>query len=196
MKTDWLRKIILGGILILGFILFIRWNEFQEKHHANQSQVPAQSTPATETTQASPAQTSPAKGNEEFTLPAPANTNKAEPENPNSHASIVSIKTDSLWVEIDTLGGDIRKISLPKNFAELNKPDAPFVLLENTASRTYIAKSGLAGPNGTDSANGRPKFNVSSDSFSLLEGENELSVDLTFNQADVSITKRFLFTRG
>ncbi|HEY6528822.1 MAG TPA: membrane protein insertase YidC [Cellvibrionaceae bacterium] len=190
MKTDWLRKIILGGILVLGFILFIRWNEFQEKHHANQSQVPAPSAAATETVQNIP------KGNEEFNLPAPTSTQKQEVEKSVINTPVVSVRTDSLWVEIDTQGGDIRKVSLPKNYAQLNKPDVPFVLLDNTASRTYIAKSGLAGPNGTDSANGRPQFSVSTDTFILAEGETELSVDLTFAQPEATITKRFIFTRG
>ena len=191
MKTDWLRKIILGGIIAIGFILFIRWNEFQEKHHAAQSQIPtATAAAATETAQVTP------KGNEEFALPAPVDSNKPELDKPLLKTAVVSVRTDSLWVEIDTQGGDIRKVSLPKNFAELNKPDAPFVLLDNTASRTYIAKSGLAGPNGTDSASGRPQFSVSGDAFSLAEGQNELAVDLTLVQEQAQITKRFIFTRG
>jgi YidC/Oxa1 family membrane protein insertase len=190
MKTDWLRKIILGGILVLGFILFIRWNEFQEKHHAIQSQAPAPSAAATETAQNIP------KGNEEFNLPAPTATQKQEVEKSLINASVVSVRTDSLWVEIDTQGGDIRKVSLPKNFAQLNTPDVPFVLLDNTTSRTYIAKSGLAGPNGTDSASGRPQFSVSADAFTLAEGQNELTVDLAFAQPEATITKRFIFTRG
>lgn len=192
MKTDWLRKIILGGIIVIGFVLFIRWNEYQEKHHAAQSQLPA--APAAAATET--AQTTTPKGNEEFALPAPVDNSKPETDKPLLKTSVVSVRTDSLWVEIDTLGGDIRKVSLPKNFAELNKPDAPFVLLDNTASRTYIAKSGLAGPNGTDSASGRPQFSVSADTFTLSEGQNELSVDLTLAQAEAQITKRFIFTRG
>lgn len=198
MKTDWLRKIILGGILILGFILFIRWNEFQEKQHAAQSQQPAQSTPATEGSQNKPQNTSKssANGNEEFALPAPDSPVKTINETALSDVAVISVHTDSLWVDIDTQGGDIRKVSLPKNFAELNKPDAPFILLDNTTSHTYIAKSGLAGPNGTDSTGGRPQFNVSAKNFTMGEGENELAVDLTFSQAQAQITKRFLFTRG
>ncbi|HMY41001.1 MAG TPA: membrane protein insertase YidC, partial [Marinagarivorans sp.] len=177
---------------MIGFVLFIRWNEFQEKHHAAQSQLPAATTAtATET-----AQTTTPKGNEEFALPAPVDSGKQEADKALIKTAVVSVRTDSLWVEIDTQGGDIRKVSLPKNFAELNKPDAPFVLLDNTASRTYIAKSGLAGPNGTDSASGRPQFSVSADTFSLPEGQNELAVDLTLVQPEAQITKRFIFTRG
>jgi len=192
MKTDWLRKIILGGIIVIGFVLFIRWNEFQEKHHATQSQLPAASSAAATET----AQTTTPKGNEEFALPAPVDSTKQEIDKPQLKAAVVSVRTDSLWVEIDTQGGDIRKVSLPKNFAELNKPDAPFVLLDNTASRTYIAKSGLAGPNGTDSTSGRPQFSVSANAFTLPEGQNELAVDLTTVQAEAQIVKRFIFSRG
>lgn len=191
MKTDWLRKIILGGIIVIGFVLFIRWNEYQEKHHVAQSQLPAaQATAATETALTAP------KGNEEFALPAPVDNAKPDTDKPLLKTAVVSVRTDSLWVEIDTQGGDIRKVSLPKNFAELNKPDVPFVLLDNTASRTYIAKSGLAGPNGTDSASGRPQFSVSAERFNLSDGQNELAVDLTLVQAEAEITKRFIFTRG
>ncbi|MFB0950814.1 MAG: membrane protein insertase YidC, partial [Halioglobus sp.] len=59
---------------------------------------------------------------------------------------IIQIKTDVLQLAVDLQGGDIMELSLPKFLAELDDPNDPFVLLEDNAALTYIAQSGLIGP--------------------------------------------------
>ncbi len=189
MKMDWLRKSILGGILVVIFLLFIRWNEFKEKNLA-QIAPPASSATATEAKQ-------PTTGNEEFQIPSAVSEPGAAPTASPSVGDKIRVTTDNFFVDIDTLGGDISKVALRKYYAELNQPENPFVLLENTSTRTYIARSGLTGPNGTDGADrGRPQFNASASSYEMAENQQELRVDLTFEQGQTSITKRFIFTRG
>jgi len=112
-----------------------------------------------------------------------------------STGQLISVKTDVLNVLIDTKGGDIIEVSLPKHKALLGS-DSPFVLLEQNDERTYIAQSGLFNKDGPDfSANiGRPVYTSDSSSYTL-DGDS-LQVNLVFVHNGVTITKRFSFTKG
>ena len=108
----------------------------------------------------------------------------------------VEVKTDVLNVTIDTKGGDIIQVSLPEYKAVLGS-ELPFVLLEQTAERTYVSQSGLVGKNGPDaSANGRPTYAISQSEF-ILDDQDSFSVDLTYvTENAVQITKRYTFNKG
>ncbi|MEO1080832.1 MAG: membrane protein insertase YidC [Pseudomonadota bacterium] len=109
-------------------------------------------------------------------------------------ADIVQVYTDTLQLAIDLNGGDIVEVALPKFLAEIDNPDLPFVLLENNASRAYVAQSGLIGRDGIDS-NGRARYQSSAARYDL-GNDDQLSVDLVYSgEADVAVTKRFTFTR-
>lgn len=62
-----------------------------------------------------------------------------------------------LTLKVDTLGGDIIESVLNKYDAELDSK-AKFVLLKNDATHSYVAQSGLIGPQGIDSNSGRAQF--------------------------------------
>ncbi|MEY1660632.1 membrane protein insertase YidC [Isoalcanivorax beigongshangi] len=110
---------------------------------------------------------------------------------------IVRIRTDVLALEIDRLGGDIVRAALLNYPRSLDDNAQPFVLLERTSARQYVAQSGLVGANGTDTAEGRPLWNVSARSFRLGDNDFELDVDLTLTQpGGVEIIKRFTLERG
>ncbi len=113
-------------------------------------------------------------------------------------SEVVHIKTDVLDLEIDALGGDIRKLILLKYAQNDNTPEQGFSLLEDSTDRYYIAQSGLASAQGPDVHGfGRAKLEASASSFVLNEGDHELIVDLSTTTKDgVKITKRFIFQRG
>jgi YidC/Oxa1 family membrane protein insertase len=119
----------------------------------------------------------------------PSSTSSA----PNS-GRLVSIKSDVLHLTIDTLGGDIVKVSLPAFPTTLQTPDSPFTLID--PGNSYAAQSGLIGKNGTDTSAGRPKFKVNSYDYNLQNGEPEIRVDLKLDQSGVMITKRFTLRRS
>ncbi len=181
-KMDWQRNIIIAAILAVLFTLAIRWNTFQEQHPVVTEQKPQTET-AIKTSDIPDA----------ITLPA---ISEQTPATEIASRNIINIKTDSLWVEIDPVGGDIVKVALPRHAANLSTPDIPFVLIDNGAAHTYVAQSGLVGPNGTDTAQGRPLYAVAKNEYRLDEGQNTLVVDLTLEQYQVNITKRYTFTRG
>ena len=81
--------------------------------------------------------------------------------------TLITVSTDVLNVTIDRLGGDIVYISLPEHLTRLESPDEPFVLLENTGNRTYVAQSGLIGANGIDNTQ-RPLYSASATTSSVV----------------------------
>ncbi|MFT6094191.1 MAG: YidC/Oxa1 family membrane protein insertase [Pseudohongiellaceae bacterium] len=113
-----------------------------------------------------------------------------------SSNQLINVITDNFNISIDPVGGDIVYLALPKYLKQLEVAGDPFVILERTAGREYVAQSGLIGANGVDS-NGRAKYQVSSTSFEMTESQNTLSVDLLLTtEAGVEVTKRFTFTRN
>jgi YidC/Oxa1 family membrane protein insertase len=178
-KMDWQKNILMAAILAVLFMLAIRWNNYQDAH-----------SPVTTTTSSSSINTS--------DIPTPASSLVVESTTAVSTASINTIKvvTDSLIVDISPIGGDIIKVALPKHSENLSTPEIPFVLIDNTTDKTYIAQSGIVGVNGTDNAQGRPTYSVEKSEFILEKNENKIIVDLHLQQGQIEITKRFTFTRG
>ena len=111
-----------------------------------------------------------------------------------NESRLVSVKSDLLHLTIDTLGGDIVKASLVAFPTTIDTPESPFTLID--PGNSYAAQSGLIGKNGTDTSAGRPQFKVSSYNHSLREGESELQVDFTLEQAGATIIKRFTLRRS
>ena len=112
-----------------------------------------------------------------------------------SDGLLINILTDTFSIKIDPIGGDVVYLALPKYRKQLEVADDPFVILENTVGREYVAQSGLIGADGIDS-NGRANYQVNRKLYEMTESEDSLSVDLFLTTADgVDVTKRFSFTR-
>lgn len=185
-KMDWQKNLLIAAIVATLLMLVIRWNEFQEQR----TQLPPAASTASNATAAS---SLPAAASD---IPVATGTAPETVAEAPASQTPISIKTDSLDVMINPLGGDIVQLALPRHFLKLDTPDQAFVLLDNRNSHTYLAQSGLIGQNGTDTAQGRPLFTSEQSSYQLAEGQNQLQVDLVTQQGEVKITKRFTFTRG
>ncbi|MCC1496172.1 membrane protein insertase YidC [Alcanivorax sp. 1008] len=110
---------------------------------------------------------------------------------------LIRVSTDVFQLEIDRLGGDIVRLALPKYPLHAETPDQPFLLMQRDSTHKYIAQSGLIGPNGTDTSEGRPVWQANQSSYRLDERDNELNVDLTLQQAGgVTLVKRYTLERG
>ena len=109
---------------------------------------------------------------------------------------LIDVHTDTLHVQIDPVGGDIVAVALKKHLARIDTPNIPLQLLERSLQRTYIAQSGLIGKNGTDSSAGRPHFVSEHNHYQLADNEDELQIDLQFQDKGILITKRFRFRRN
>ncbi len=77
---------------------------------------------------------------------------------------IVTVKTDLITAEIDTVGGVITQIALNKQ-RNAGDSDQPYLALQKNAERTFVAQSGLVGA-------GLPNHYTS---YELLSGPRELA---------------------
>lgn len=105
----------------------------------------------------------------------------------------ITVKTDLVTAEIDTAGGDLRRLEL------LQHPDKedrskPFALLQARQGHVYIAQSGLIG----DSLpNHKTRYTADSESYALQAGEDKVEVRLAGPEVDnVRVTKIYTFRRG
>ncbi|MFT5085106.1 MAG: YidC/Oxa1 family membrane protein insertase [Lentisphaeria bacterium] len=206
---NWLRNSLIGAILVVVFYLFIQWNEFKEQKNAEEAPVEtpisstyynnSQSVPNFDSDPGqSPLVDNYSNSTEFDDLPKledyqlVSTTARSAPEN---NVSLISVKTDTLDLIIDPLGGDIVGLSLPKYLAELDQPDSEFLLLNRSSSHTYISQSDLMGQNGTHTSAGRTLFSSASRAYSLNSNTDSLVVDLYIEQNQATITKRFTFHR-
>ncbi|MBN0985834.1 membrane protein insertase YidC [Amphritea pacifica] len=187
------RIILIAALAIISYMLVLQWNQdygAQPVAVAQPGSVSAyQSSNETAASQAGdlpPATTTEAAANND--LP------EAQAVATTAQQQLISVKTDVLELLIDTKGGDIIQLTLPKHKAALND-DKPFVLLEN-GNRTYVSQSGLIGKDGLDAKKeGRPQYTTAKNSYQM-EGD-KLTVDLVHSGEDgVVVTKRFVFTKG
>ena len=197
---DYIKYAILAGLAVVTYLLLLAWQEDY---------------PTTDTREQSPAAVADLNNgdvpnvavNADLPSQAPAVSSDDIPSAPtsapasvattSSDATLITVRTDVLNVTIDRVGGDIVAVSLPEHATRLDTPDDPFVLLENSSARTYVAQSGLIGVNGIDGGAQRPLFDAAASEFSMESGQNQLSVDLTYtDEQGVEVTKRFTFRRG
>ncbi len=195
---DLQRSLLIGAIAVLSFMLLTKWVDFKDAHSGATAQ---EQTRLISSTTDGPAPGLPAATETDSAedLPSMVDTAapSADPALPKTahNGRIVQIHTDVLQIAIDLEGGDIVELDLPKYLAKLGEPD-PYVILEQNNNRTYIAQSGLIGPNGIDK-NGRPTYTTSSSIYKLQDSENELVVDLLWHDAaGIKVTKRFTLNRG
>ena len=194
---DLQRSLLIGAIAVLSFMLLTKWVDFQDARTSAQTQESTRLS-ATESQVPDLPSTASAELAEDLPsmddAPAPAAVS-ADPVVINN-GRIVQVHTDVLQMAIDLEGGDIIELALPGFPAQLDNPDVPFVLLEQNSNRTYIAQSGLIGANGIDK-DGRPTYTSPSSIYKLPDNQNELVVDLQWqDETGVKVTKRFTMTRG
>lgn len=189
------RVILIAALAMISYMLMLQWNEDYGQQPAQQTPVASVSAYSNADSQSELPVAGPVGDQAAGDIPATATT-VATPAAAANSSTLVSVSTDVLKVLIDRKGGDIIQVALPAHKASLGS-EQPFVLLEQTANRTYVAQSGLVGPNGPDgSKDGRPTYRSEGSSYHL-DDAGELKVDLVYsNGQGVSLTKRFTFTQG
>ncbi|WED21845.1 membrane protein insertase YidC [Vibrio sp. JC009] len=169
------RNILLIALAAVSFLLYQQWQV--EKNPAPQQQV----------VQTQNGTSLPASTIDEGMDPVPQQAEAAK---------LVTVTTDVLTLSIDTFGGDVVSAYLNDYDKDFESEEA-FQILKNGQGNTYIAQSGLVGPQGIDlSSNSRPNYSVSSDSFTLAEGQDEIRVPLTYTANGIEYTKTFILKRG
>ena len=201
---DFQRTLLIGAIALLSFMLLTEWVAFKDAKTTAEQPVASRLIAAEpdslpEPAAALPATTAADAGNEDLPQ-APesiADTQAAStPEVISNSGDIITVHTDVLQVAIDLRGGDIVELALPEHLEDIDKPNQPFVLLEQNERRIYVAQSGLIGPDGIDSES-RAQFSAAQSRYELAPNADELNVDLLWQNAEgLSVTKRFTLRRG
>lgn len=112
----------------------------------------------------------------------------------------IVVATDVLKLDIDTLGGEVKRAELLKHRDNENEA-ANLVLLDSSSDRTYLAQSGLTG-----AAGGAPAFPTHLSAWSvadgkdgdrvLADGADTLSFALTSEAGGIKVTKTYELKRG
>jgi YidC/Oxa1 family membrane protein insertase len=111
----------------------------------------------------------------------------------------VSVKTDVFDIEIDTIGGDIRRVALLNYPVDVNKDPSPVVLMNDKSGLFFISQTGLLSSSKDDSY--APDHNITYTipqlSYELGE-QSELKVPLTWTSEDgkFTLTKIYKFYPG
>lgn len=184
------RVMIIIAMLITAYLLILAWRDDYADAPAVEA-VPGTTTsigadiPSTSGAAGDiPVQTLPVDNGAVTATPAPA-----------ADTGLITVTTDRYDIQINPEGGDIVYAALKQYDATLNS-DKPFVLLENNSNRVYVAQSGLIGPNGIDTADGRAIYSHTANNYVMEEGQQTLSVPLTYEKDGVTVTKTFTFTQN
>ena len=108
----------------------------------------------------------------------------------------ILVRTDTVMVEIDTAGGDLRRLELLQH-PEKEDKSKPFALLQSQTERISIAQSGLIGE-GLPSH--KTRYTVAgAHQYQLAAGQDKIEVRLlaeTARATDAKVTKIYTFHRG
>lgn len=147
------RNILIGALLVITYLMVVQWN----KDFVQQDLAPAAQT------QVTPQDSSDLPGDPgavadplNSDVPAAISADgealtPAQVTTPSADGQLVQVKTDTLELSINPVGGDIVSLTLPQYPTRKDRPDLPFQLLEQSGNRTYIAQSGLTGQQGRTS---------------------------------------------
>ena len=193
------RTILLVALAVVSYMMVLQWNQDYGQAPVTaatttQSNPVSQQSSINDSVPQNPVQTA---NNDD--LPIAVNELTQDPTLTNNVVSdnLIYVQTDVLQLAIDPNGGDIVELKLSQYPRHASNPDIPLQLFENSNERIYVAQSGLVGINGPDARpSGRPVYSVTQKNFSLADGQNELNVDLSFQENGVNYTKRFTLHRG
>ena len=184
------RLLLLIPLAVLAYLIVVQWNQDYGQVSPEPEAPSFTSSPANgEAQQADPdglavPATPSATGDVSQAMPG-------EVSSPTSSRDLIAVVTDVLDLRIDPQGGDVVYAALPQHKLTLNS-DRPYVLLSDSESRSYVARSGLQ----LDGQAGRIAFTPEQTEYRLSEGEDRLEVDLRAEVNGVDVIKRFTFESG
>lgn len=169
--------------MIFSFSVFLLWDGWQRSQHPVVPAGPsaASAVPASAGATAAPEAPKRTPAEQLATIQAEAKSGKK-----------IHVITDTLSVEINTIGGDIQRLAFMRQRSATDK-DKPFVLLQKHAGQTYVTQSGLLGDT---LPTHNTEFTTQQDDYQLAEGKNELEVKLqAATPSGVKVTKTYTFHR-
>jgi YidC/Oxa1 family membrane protein insertase len=179
------------AFVVFSFSALLLWDAWQ-KHNAPKAPVPAvpvAGAPAAPAGTPTPTPSVPLSA-QGAPAPAPAAPAAAIVE---ASGQAVVVKTDLFEAELNTAGGDIRRVTLFKVFSALDRTK-PLTLMAPDPKNYFVTQSGLLGE-GMPSH--KAMYATDATNVGLPEGKDEVEVRLVAKEASgVEVTKKFTFRRG
>ena len=174
------RRLIL--FVIFSFSIMMLWDAWQRKDPTTQS--------STQARQELPTSNIPATNLE---TPTTATVIAKDGQFKLETGQRIKVKTDLFTAEIDTIGGDLRRLALNKHAADKVKND-PYLLMSDVQNpMLYIAQTGLMGAN---LPNHKSAFTTTATSYQLADGAQTQEVRLSWSVDAITVDKIYIFKRG
>jgi YidC/Oxa1 family membrane protein insertase len=194
-----IRRTILW--VVFGFSLVLLWDQWQIHNGHKATFFPQPVTAKSPSDSAAPVVTPLASGVPVASAPAAVAGVAQVPGTPPAPASAaprdrIEVTTDVLKLTFDTEGGSLVRSELGQH-ADMADHSKPFVLLDESRDRVYVAQTGLIGAaNGVAYATHKTPMTFSGQR-ALKDGQNELNV--RFESADIGglkLVKTYTLQRG
>jgi YidC/Oxa1 family membrane protein insertase len=116
-----------------------------------------------------------------------------------SVSKLVILKNDVLSLNIDSLGGQIKRSELLSH-KDTEKKDVNFVLLTEEPGKVYLAQSGLTGPEGNAFPNHRTLMQVKDESQAVISATGSATdkaiTSFVVESGGIKLTRTYSLTRG
>ena len=197
---DFQRLILFGA---LGMVLLLLWQSWLE-YEADKNSTSFNTTATTESTTQNvgnnaskadaddvPQAPTVSAATESADTPSPVPVSQSLP----AERRII-VETDLVRAEIDTKGGDLRRLSLLTYPVSLEEPDVPFVLLNDSGADLFLIQDGLLST-GKDAPNHHTVFSTDRENVNLSPGAESVDVHLDWISEDgIRFRKTFTFFRN
>lgn len=182
---DFQRIILLAA---LAFTLLMMWSAWQRDYGPQ---------PAVTTTTVAGTAAAPATATDVPAMPTAAVPSSTDmPQTGSPSGKRVHIITDLFDAEIDSIGGDLRRVDLLKYPVAVDKPDQPIRLLNDTASEFFVAQTALQAVGDSVAPNHTKEFVPEATEYRMQPGEDSLRIPLRWsNDSGLEVTKVYTFHR-
>ena len=156
---DPVRLLLISSTAVLSLMLLIEWNEYSDDYNRDQAERYAAEVATTPSISPNynTQRTDTPTGQQGSDIPS-VTVDPTPAASKISQQRQVSLRTKTINITINSDGGDVIDASLPQFPVRLDTPDQPFLLLESSQFRTYVAQSGLIGPDGIDASGERAQY--------------------------------------
>jgi YidC/Oxa1 family membrane protein insertase len=176
--------------LIFAFSLMLVWDGWQRYQHPEQMAQQKNSTSKDSTN----VQIAPNPGKSPTALPGSDSAIISQQPNNRLAGTIIKVKTDILEAEINTIGGDISRLSLLKHPDSIDKSKPLVLFSRGKGTHNYSAQSGLIGP---DLPNHNSPYISGQDHYELSANDEQVQVRLrSAVDAKLKVTKVLTFHKG
>ncbi len=112
-----------------------------------------------------------------------------------SRNQLITVETDVIRAQIDTLGGVLRSLKLRKFPVSLDQPDELLEIVHSQSNSVYLLQSGLRNKENTAPTH-YSLYSSAQSEYQLESGRDELIVPLVWRENGIEVVKTYHFKRG